>query len=94
VNAPFEIPPGVDFLAQAIECLRPHLNRSRSLKKRAHVFWSGVASVADLAATDVVETEFYQLAIDTSLHADFGKRADETITHLLRWGLRNQNPFR
>jgi hypothetical protein len=91
----------VDLLTEAIEIVRPQLERSKPLKERVEIFWSAVAAAADnnLAAVDVLRAEFLQLAADTSLaadlkqHADFA-HSDQTLEHVLRWGLLRRNPFR
>ncbi len=99
MNAPFETPPAVDLLSQALELVRPQLERSKPLKQRVEIYWSAVAAAVDLAAADIVRDEFWQLAVQTGLaddlrqHADL-YRSDKTLEHVLRWGLLRRNPFR
>jgi hypothetical protein len=90
----------IDLLIEAVEIVRPQLKRSKPLKERAKIFWSAVAAAADnnLAAVDLLRAEFLQLAKDSGLaadlkHADLA-HSDETLEHLLRWGLLQRNPFR
>ena len=86
-----------NLLAQAIECVRPKLDRATPIKERVRVFWAAIVAARDLGAADVVHDQFRQLAIDTALRADLGRcppyAADETIEHLIRWGLRDRDPF-
>jgi hypothetical protein len=89
-----------DLLTQAIEIVRPDLQRSKPLKERVAIFWSAVAAAADknLAAVDVLRQEFLQLAADTGLAADIKQHtdlyhSDQTLEHVLRWGLLRRNPF-
>ncbi|SNB54310.1 hypothetical protein SAMN05414138_10219 [Rhodoplanes sp. JGI PP 4-B12] len=88
----------VDHLAQAIDYVRPKLERTGPITERARTFWAAVRAARKLAATDVIHDEFRQLAIDTGLFADLGDHppyaAGETIEHLIRWGLFARNPFR
>ena len=87
-------PPAVDLLARAIECVRPYLDRSLPIGVRARTFWAAVVASRDLAAVDVIEQEFLQLARDTGLADDLGRTGKEDIAHLVRWGLLDRNPFR
>jgi hypothetical protein len=96
---PIKAPPAVDLLTQAIEIVRPRLQRSKPLKERIEIFWSAIAAANNLAAVDVVRQEFLQLAADTGLSADLRRHADfahsdQTLEHVLRWGLLRRNPFR
>jgi len=86
-------PRAVDLLAQAIEHVRRHLDRSRPVRERVRMWWAGVAAAHDLAAYDVVEDEFLQIARDSGLIADLGRHGDEDLRHVLRWGLLERNPF-
>jgi hypothetical protein len=93
------IAPACDLLSQAIEIVRPQLRRSKPLKERVAIFWSAIAAANDLAAADVLRAEFLQLAKDSGLAADLKQHADlahsdETLEHLLRWGLLQRKPFR
>lgn len=83
-------PAPVDLLDQAIDHVRPHLDCSVPLVKRARVFWAAVAAARNLGAADVVEADFAQLAADTGLSRDLRR---EDLQHLLRWGQLNRNPF-
>jgi hypothetical protein len=91
--------PPVDLLTQAIELVRPQLERSRPLKERVEIYWSAVAAASSLAAADIVRDEFWRLATETGLAGDLRQRADlynsdKTLEHVLRWGLLRRNPFR
>ena len=96
---PIEAPSACDLLAQAIEIVRPQLKRSKPLKERVEIFWAAIDAASDLATADVLRAEFLQLATDSGLaadlkqHADFA-HSDQTLEHLLRWGLLGRNPFR
>jgi hypothetical protein len=96
MNALAPLPP-VDLLADAIGIARQYLDREHSLPKRAKIFWTAVAVARHLAASDVIHDEFFQLAVDCGLLAEFERAppyaAGETIEHLIRWGLLDQDPF-
>jgi len=88
-----------DLLTQAIELVRPMLERSKPLKERVEIYWSAVAAANNLAAVDIVREEFLRLAIETGLAEDLRHSADlyksdKTLEHVLRWGLLRRNPFR
>lgn len=83
----------VDLLASAIEQVRPHLNRTMPIGQRIRDLWAGVIAARDLAATDVIETEFLALARETGLARDLGRHAAEDLQHVIRWASLNQNPF-
>jgi hypothetical protein len=85
-------PPVADLLAHAIEYTRAELGRATSVRERVRIFWAAVAAARNLAASDVVRDEFLLLAVDTGLARDL-PHADETIPHLIRWGLFARNPF-
>jgi hypothetical protein len=97
---PIKVPPApVDLLTQAIELVRPQLERSRPLKERVEIYWAAIAAANSLAAADVLCDEFLRLAKDSGLAADLKQHADlyhsdKTLEHVLRWGLLRRNPFR
>jgi len=97
---PIKAPPATaDLLTQAIELVRPQLNRSKPLKERVEIYWAAIAAAAELAAVDVLREEFLRLAEQTGLAADLKQHADlyhsdKTLEHVLRWGLLRRNPFR
>ena len=57
------------------------------------IFWAGVIAARDLAAVDVIEQEFTDLAQGTGLIADLGPSGKMDAAHLIRWALIDQNPF-
>jgi hypothetical protein len=92
-------PPACDLLTQAIELVRPQLERSKPLKERVEIYWAAIAAANSLAAVDIVRDEFLRLAKETGLAADLKQHADlyhsdKTLEHVLRWGLLRRNPFR
>jgi hypothetical protein len=89
----FAPPIAVDLLAEAVERARGDLHRTIPLKQRCRNFWSAVKAARNLGASDVVESDFAQLAAETGLTADLGRHAGETIEHLARWALLKRNPF-
>jgi hypothetical protein len=89
----FAPPIAVDLLAQAVERTRGDLDQSLPLKQRVRNFWSAVKAARDLGSSDVVGSDFAQLAAETELTADLGRHAGETIEHLARWALLKRNPF-
>jgi hypothetical protein len=93
MNAPLAHSRAVDLLAEAIEYARAELDRSKPVADRIRIFWAAVVAARSLAATDIVRDEFNQLANDVGLFADLGKHAEETIEHVIRWGLFARNPF-
>jgi hypothetical protein len=86
-------PPTVDFLTQAIELVRPQLDRSIPTKSRVRTFWSAVVAARNLGATDVVGEEFTALAVSCGLTTDLGFHGRKDIAHLIRWGLLARDPF-
>jgi hypothetical protein len=72
MTAPFAPPIGVDLLTQAADYVRPLLDRSNLIGDRVRALWAAVVTARGLAASDVVEGEFLQLARDTGLVADLG----------------------
>jgi hypothetical protein len=93
MNAIAKAPP-VDFLTQAIELVRPHLERSRPLEERIKTYWAAVAAANGLAAADVLREDFLQLAEQTGLAADLKQAdSDKTLEYVLRCGLLRCNPF-
>jgi hypothetical protein len=89
-----ETVPAADLLAQAANFVRPHLDGSTLLCERVQALWAAVVAARDFGANDVIESEFFQLARDTGLFADLGRHADADLRHVIRWAIRNQNPFR
>jgi hypothetical protein len=88
MTAPFAPPIGVDLLTQAADYVRPLLDRSNPIGDRLRALWAAVVTARDLAARDVVEGEFLQLARDTGLVADLGSRGDADLRHVISWALR------
>jgi hypothetical protein len=93
MSAPFAPPRAIDLLANAIEFTRCELDRAKPINDRVRIFWAAVVAARSLGATDVVRDEFLLLAADVGLFADLGQHADQTIEHLIRWGLFGRNPF-
>jgi hypothetical protein len=89
---PLPLPSTVDVLTEAIDYMRPLLERSIPVTKRMRELWAGVVAARDLGASDVVELEFLQLAHETGLFADLGRHADD-VRHVIRWAMIDQNPF-
>jgi hypothetical protein len=93
MTAPASPPAAVDLLAQAIEHVRPHLDRAISTKERVCNLWAAVVAARDLGASDVIYDEFLRLGYDTGLATDLGRHADEDLRHVIRWALLDRNPF-
>jgi hypothetical protein len=85
--------PATDRLARAIEHVRPDLNQALPIGERMRNLWAGVVASRDLAAADVIESEFLPLAHETGLARDLGRHADQDLRHIIRWAMLNQNPF-
>jgi hypothetical protein len=83
----------LDLVAQAADYLRPHLDRSKPSGERLKALWAAVVAARDFGASDVVEQEFLQLARDTGLFTDLGRCADSDLRHVIRWAIRDKNPF-
>ena len=88
----------IDPLTQAVERVRRDLDRSIPIKQRARKFWAGVVCSRHLAASDVISSDFQRLADESGLTTDLVKfggsfNGRETVEHLIKWGLRNMNPF-
>jgi hypothetical protein len=86
--------PVADLVTDAIERIRPHLDRSLPLKQRVENFWAGARAARNRGAADVLTEEFTALAQQTGLTADLRWEGKEQIAHLISWALRNMNPFR
>src|SRR2546429_1859764 len=70
--------PNIDLLTQAIEAARPLIaDRNRSLQTRLALFWTFAKAARDLAAMDVFEAAFFELANETGLAAAIGLHARE-----------------
>jgi hypothetical protein len=85
--------PATDRLARAIEHVRPDLDQALPIGERMRNLWAGVVASRDLAAADVIESEFLPLAHKTGLARDLGRHADQDLRHIIRWAMLNQNPF-
>ena len=97
-NAPSERPAPIfelnaPALERAVECVRPHLDRSHVLAERLRALWAGVAAARKLGPAAVVAEAFLRLARTSGLAADLGCHADEDLRHVIRWGLFNRDPF-
>jgi hypothetical protein len=82
----------VDLLARAMERVRPYLDHSLPISKRARNFWAAAVAARDLGASDVVRADLLDLARDTGLTRDLAGGA-ETVDHLIRWAFLDRNPF-
>jgi len=82
----------VDQLTEALEHLRPQLDRAVSITERAQNLWAITVAVRELAAADVLAEDLTNLARDTGLMEDLRGGAED-VAHLIRWGLLNRNPF-
>jgi hypothetical protein len=87
-------PPATDLVTRAIDYVRPHLDRTNPVGERVQTLWAAVVAARNFGANDVIESEFLQLAHDTGLLGDLGRHADADLRHVVRWAIRNQNPFR
>jgi hypothetical protein len=86
-------PPAVDLLAQAIDIVRPYLDRNLPIRQRASDFWAACVAARDLGAADVVEQEFLNLAKQTGLIRDLGPAGKDDVAHLIRSAFLDWNPF-
>jgi len=84
--------PAVDELTEALDLLRPQLDRTISVAERAHNFWAITVAVRGCAAADVLAEDLTSLARDTGLMEDLHGGAED-VTHLVTWGLLDRNPF-
>jgi hypothetical protein len=81
------------MVTQAVDCVRPLLDRSNPIGDRLRTLWAAVVAARDLGAIDVVEGEFLRLGRDTGLVADLGRRGDDDVQHIIHWAMLDQNPF-
>jgi hypothetical protein len=81
------------LITQATTYVRPLLDRSYPIGERLQALWAAVVAARDVGASDVVEAEFLQLALDVGLFADLGRHAGADLRHVIRWALLDQNPF-
>ena len=86
-------PPAIDLLTHATVYLRPYLDRSVPVGDRLRNFWAAVFAARDLAACELVENEFLQVARDAGLAIDLGRHADDDLRHVIRRAMLGQNPF-
>jgi hypothetical protein len=88
-------PPTIDLLADAIERVRPHVDRTLPIGHRIRALWAGAVAAhkLNLGAIDVIEAEFTKLARATGITADLGRHGDEDVAHIIRWAFLNRNPF-
>jgi hypothetical protein len=95
-----------NLLDQAIERIRPMLaDASLPTKRRIRLLWAACKMATDLAASDVVESVFNELAIETGIIDGAGRYtssdiAEDRIRHgaedvarVIRWAMRGMNPF-
>lgn len=92
MNAPFPTPPET-LMVSVLRDLRPGLDRQLPLKARCRTFWAAVKNSRGLALGDVLTAGFFELARNTGLMADLRPHGEETVRHLISWGLRGMNPF-
>ena len=83
----------VDLLDATIEVLRPQLERKFPIKQRIRIFWATARAARNYSASDVVQSEFMQLARETGLIIDLGRHGEEDARHVLNWAMRALNPF-
>jgi hypothetical protein len=83
----------VDLVTQAADFVRPHLDRCKPVGERLKLIWAAVVAARDFGASDVIEQEFLQLARETGVFADLGRYADADLRHVIRWAIRDLNPF-
>jgi hypothetical protein len=93
-----------DLLADAIKHTRPLL-LSGTTKERIRVLWSAAKAARELAADDVIASDFMALAIDVGLIDHNGRwtgqdvresirrHGAEDVAHVISWALRGWNPF-
>jgi hypothetical protein len=92
MSAPFP-PPAVDYLSQAIAIVRAELDPALPVTKRLRTLWAGVVAARDLGASDVVETEFLELARECGLYRALGRHAATDLQHVIRWAMLGRDPF-
>jgi hypothetical protein len=80
-----------DLLSEAVVYVHPRLIRAESVGDRLRMLWAGVIAARELAAADVVEREFFQLAHDTGLATGLGHHADADLRHVIRWAMLGMN---
>jgi hypothetical protein len=83
----------VDLLDATIEVLRPQLDHKFPIKQRIRIFWATARAARNYSASDVVQSEFMQLARETGLISDLGRHGEEVARHVLNWAMRSLNPF-
>jgi len=86
-------PRATNLLAEAIEYLRPHLDRRIPAVERARGFWAIAVAVRHLGSADAAIDDLTSLSRDSGLMDDLDGGA-QTVNHLIRWGLYDRNPFR
>jgi hypothetical protein len=86
-------PSAINLLSQATAYVRPYLDRSVPVGDRLRNLWAAVVAARHLAASDQIENEFMQVALDAGFETDLGRHADDDLRHVIRWAMLGQNPF-
>jgi hypothetical protein len=87
--------PKVRTLADAMNFMRPRLDRKLSIHQRCRDFWTGVKGSRGLSDANpgAITAAFTSLARETRLVNDLGRDGSEMVQHLIWAGLRNFCPF-
>jgi hypothetical protein len=99
-------PTTIDVLGQVIENARRKIaDRAMPTKTRVQWLWSYAKASRGVAASDVLQAEFMQLAIEVGLISANGYwmpndvrtserwHGREDIEHVIRWALHGLDPF-
>jgi hypothetical protein len=81
------------LLDRALKHLGDRLNSKSSTKEKLQFFWAMATACREVAPRDALEREFMRLASRSGLMAELGRHGRDDCEHVLRWALRNQNPF-
>jgi hypothetical protein len=93
LNSPLTSAADHRSISHAVTFLRPLLGRTEAIGDRLRTLWAGVAAARDMAAREVIEDEFFKLAVDAGLASDLGQHGEADLRHVIRWAVLGQNPF-
>ena len=94
-----------DLMKIAIERTRREMAKTPKTKPRIHALWAGARMARTLAVSDVVQSEFMRLAIETGLISSGGfwtgddvrrsvrRFGEEDVRHVVDWALSEMNPY-
>jgi hypothetical protein len=81
------------LLNSALKHLGSQLDSKSSTKEKLQSLWAMATACREIAPRDALEREFMRLASRSGLMAELGRHGRDDCEHVLRWAVRNLNPF-